>query len=178
MVILKSLDVVVTVMAAVADQPDWTIAEMAASLGIDSTQVFRAARQAAAVGFLRVEKAGRRSQHHVHRAALLEFLIHGAKYAFVPSRGRIARGVPTAHAGPTLAARIRAGDDPVPVWPHPAGAARGEAFEPLHRCVPGAALRSPRFHDAMAALDALRGGRARERALGAEVLREVLDGHR
>lgn len=170
MIELKPLDVVVAVMAAAIEPADWTIAAMAEALGVSSSQAFRSAQQAAAVGFLHAERAGRRVTHRVHRAPLIEFLTHGVRYTFVPEHGRLTRGVPTAHAAPVLASHFRATDAAVPVWPHPAGTVRGESLEPLHRCVPDAALRQPRFHEVMALIDALRTGRARDRAIAADLL--------
>jgi len=105
---LKPLDVVVAVMAAAIEPADWTIAAMAEALGVSSSQAFRSAQQAAAVGFLHAERAGRRVTHRVHRAPLIEFLTHGVRYAFVPEHGRLTRGVPTAHAAPVLASHFRA----------------------------------------------------------------------
>ena len=170
MVELKPLDVVLAVMAAATEPAEWTIAAMAGTLGVSSSQAFRSAQQAAAVGFLHAERIGRRVVYRVHRAALLEFLTHGVRYAFVPERGRLTRGIPTAHGAPILASHFRPTEDAVPVWPHPGGTVRGESLEPLHRCVPGAALRQARFYDTMALVDALRAGRARDRAIAADLL--------
>ncbi len=170
MVELKPLDVVLAVMASALEPGEWTIAAMAGELGVSSSQAFRSAQQAAAVGFLNTERDGRRVAYRVHRAALLEFLTHGVRYAFVPARGRLTRGIPTAHGAPILASHFRPTDDAVPVWPHPDGTVRGESLEPLHRCVPAAALHHARFYDAMALVDALRVGRARDRAIAAELL--------
>ena len=93
----------------------------------------------------------------------------------VPSRGPMTRGMPTAHAAPVFQGRIQSPEAP-PVWPTPEGTVRGESFEPLHRCVPFASGTDERFYAAMALVDALRGGRARERALAADLLREVIGG--
>jgi hypothetical protein len=46
-VLLKPLDLVVSVKAAVLDEAGWTMAEMGQLLGVAPGQVFRAARQAA-----------------------------------------------------------------------------------------------------------------------------------
>ena len=62
--------------------------------------------------------------------AVEEFLVHGVKYAFPAKRGEVTRGVPTSYAGPPLNGKLAADDLP-PVWPHPEGAARGVALEPL-----------------------------------------------
>ena len=154
-------------------EPRWTIAEMVEHLGMDNAQVFRAAKHAARAGLLIADPSAKGVQIP-NRPALLELLIHGVKYMMVPGRGRITRGMPTAHAAQVLADRIAAGNEPVPVWPTPDGTVRGESFEPLHRCVPVAAAKDQRFYDAMALVDAIRDGRARERKLAAELLPEVI----
>ena len=106
-------------------------------------------------------------------AALLEFLVHGARYAFPPDRGGVTRGLPTAHAAPPLASEI-VGSDLPPVWPDPEGTVRGEAFSPLYRSAPAAARRDARLYSCLALLDAIRGGRARERKLAEEHLRRIV----
>lgn len=176
-VLLKPLDVVISVKAAILDQP-WTIAQMATYLGMDNAQVFRAAKNATAAQLLIADPSASKAPYRPHRASLLELLVHGLKYMMVPTRGPLTRGMPTAHAAPPMAQSIAAGSEPVPVWPTPDGRTRGEAFEPLHRCVPGAAARDPRFYEAMALVDAIRGGRARERAMGASLLEKVIRGDR
>ncbi len=177
-VLLKPLDVVVSVKAAVMDEPRWTIAQMAEHLGVADSQVFRAARSAATAGLLVADPGASRAGYSPNRAALLELLIHGLKYMAVPTRGQLTRGVPTAHAAPILAGRLVAGDEPPPVWPHATGKVRGESFEPLHRCVPGAALQDDRFYAAMAVIDAIRGGRARDRAMATKLVEEVIGAKR
>ena len=175
---LKPLDVVVSVKAAVLPEPRWTIAQMAEHLGMDNAQVFRAARSAATAKLLIADPSASRGGYLPNRVALLELLIHGVRYMMVPARGRLTRGMPTAYAAPILAGRIAQGTDPVPVWPTPDGSVRGESFEPLHRCVPIASARDPRFYDVMALVDAIRDGRARDRAIATKLLREVLDAKR
>jgi hypothetical protein len=177
-VLLRPLDVVVSVMAAVLEEPRWTIAQMGGFLGMDNAQVFRAARNAAAAQLLISDRSASKTPYRPHRAALLELLVHGLKYTMVPARGQLTRGMPTAHAAPAMAGRIAPGSEPVPVWPTPDGNVRGESFEPLHRCVPGAAGRHSRFYDVMALVDAIRSGRARERTIAAKLLHEVFRAER
>ncbi|MDO8678258.1 MAG: hypothetical protein Q7R30_06795 [Acidobacteriota bacterium] len=93
-----------------------------------------------------------------------EFLVHGVKYAFPAQRGEITRGIPTAHAAPPLNEHITDSELP-PVWPSPEGNVRGLTFEPLHKMVPGAALKDPVLYELLALVDAFRDGRARERQL-------------
>lgn len=175
--LLKPLDVVVSVKAAVLDDSPWTIAQMADYLGIDNAQVFRAAKNAAIAHLLLVDKNAHKAPYRPNRAAILDLLLHGLKYMMVPARGQITRGLPTSYAAPAMGGQIVHGDNLVPVWPTPDGTVRGESFEPLHRCVAGAALRDPRFYSAMALTDAIRSGRARERAVAANLLPEVIGAH-
>jgi hypothetical protein len=177
-VLLRPLDIVVSVKAAVIEPPRWTIAQMAEQLEMDVAQVFRAARHASIAQLLTVDRTAANPIYKPHRSAFLEFLIHGVKFMSVPVRGPITRGMPTAHAAPVLSKRFAATSEPVPVWPTPEGKVRGESFEPLHRCVPKAAKRDERFYGAMALIDAIRGGRARDRAIAARVLPEILGGGR
>jgi hypothetical protein len=62
-------------------------------------------------------------------------------------------------------------DDLPPVWPHPEGATRGVALEPLYPSAPVAALRDPALYELLALIDAIREGRARERKLAEDELR-------
>jgi hypothetical protein len=111
-----------------------------------------------------------------NRHAVLEFVLHGARYAFPAVRGRMARGMPTAYAAPPLSNLIHAGLDPIPVWPDPEGEARGESFKPLYRDAPAAARADPRLSECLSLFDALRGGRARERTLATEHLTRLING--
>lgn len=141
---------------------------------MDVAQVFRAVRQAAASRLLVADLTTSNPTYQPHRAAILELLVHGVKYMMVAERGRLTRGIPTAHGAPILASKLVTSGDPPPVWPTPDGTVRGESFEPLHHCVPGAAARDSRFYDAMALVDAIRDGRARERKIAAGLLEEVI----
>ncbi len=107
--------------------------------------------------------------------ALREFIVHGVKYAFAPERGRVTRGIPTAHAAPPLEREI-AGSELPPVWPHSEGTVRGETFEPLYPSVPKAVKSDPLLYELLALVDAIRGGRARERKLAEKHLRKRLAG--
>ena len=106
--------------------------------------------------------------------ALREFLIHGAKYSFPALRGEPARGTPTAHAAPPLKDLLVDASEPPPVWPHPKGPARGPSLAPLIPSAAGAALEDPALYELLAQFDALRAGRARERALATRLLEERL----
>lgn len=107
----------------------------------------------------------------VLKAALLEFLEHGARYAFPPVQGGLTRGVPTAYAAAPLNELIAPSADPPPVWPHAKGSVRGLALAPLYPSVPEAALHDARLYALLALLDALRMGQARERSAALKLMK-------
>ena len=164
---LKPQDVLVLLKLGVrASAAPWTYSLLGIELGMSPSEVHAAVGRAEHVGLLGPGRAP-------VRAALLEFLLHGLKYVFPAERGAITRGMPTAHAAAPLAAQI-APDELPPVWPDPAGDVRGEEFKPLYRSAPVAARRDERLYQCLALVDALRGGRARERKLAEKLLTEML----
>ncbi|ANN97034.1 TPA: hypothetical protein QHF22_003188 [Legionella pneumophila] len=108
------------------------------------------------------------------KAACEECLIYGVKY-FCPVRlGEYTRGIPTSYAAPLFAKYIVLGSDPIPIWPYAEGDHRGLALEPLYRSVPQSITKHPDqiFYELLVFIDAIRTGRARERALAIKLLRE------
>ena len=105
---------------------------------------------------------------------LEEFLVHGLKYVFVPDRGEMTRGVPTGHAAPPLNQHLVSADEPSPVWPDPEGEVRGTAFSPLYSAAPRAARSDPQLYELLVLVDAIRGGRARERDIAVNELKKRL----
>src|SRR5262249_4519735 len=97
--------------------------------------------------------------------ALRNFLVHGVPHAFPANPKEVTRGMPTAWAAPALSGRISAAEQIPPVWPDPDGHVQGAAVQPLYQSVPHAARRDSALYDLLALVDALRIGRARERAL-------------
>ena len=59
-----------------------------------------------------------------------------------------------------------------PIWPDPVGTTQGLSVNPLYWNVPEVAQTSRPFYDLLALVDALRIGRAQERAFAEEKLRE------
>lgn len=59
----------------------------------------------------------------------------------------------------------------------PEAAPKGPTLSPLYRTAPQAALADPALHRLLALLDALRMGRARGRALAADLLKTALGGN-
>lgn len=161
---LKAQDIVVLLRVA-SWQGEWTYPKLADSLEMSASEVHAAIRRAQESGLFDG------AQRRVVQQSLMEFLEHGLRYVFPIVRSGIGRGMPTAHAAPPLSDRISAGGtDLPPVWPDSKGEGRGETWKPLYRSVPAAARKDQRFYEIMTLVDALRGGRARERALAAEEL--------
>ena len=109
---------------------------------------------------------------HAHNLA--EFALHGAKYAFPGVRLPLAAGVPTSHSAPAFAGVFAPGSTDF-VWPHPNGSVRGVGVEPLHPCVPFAAMQDGKLYELLALFDALRVGKARERGMALERLQALID---
>lgn len=164
---LKPQDVVVLLKLVVLDDAPWTFHALAGELFISPSEVHAGVRRATTARLISPGESGRPQPV---RAALLEFLVHGVRYAYPAERGGLARGVPTGHAAPPLNSAIVAGDEPPPVWPFAEGMVRGYSLAPLYRTVPEAALRDPALHEYLALVDGIRDGRARERRLAAEML--------
>jgi hypothetical protein len=82
----------------------------------------------------------------------------------------VSKGVPTAYAAAPLNEVIAPSSDPVPVWSHKSGTARGVSLAPLYPTVPEAALRDANLYAALSLFDAYRSGQARERAAAQKLL--------
>ena len=98
--------------------------------------------------------------------SFLEFAEHGLRYVYPAEYGPPTRGLPTAAA---LMPGLVVPDQPL-VWPLEHGGSCGPSVTPLYRTVPEACASNKDLHVAMAALDCLRVGRARERQAGLAVL--------
>lgn len=141
-------------------------AELAEQTGLAVSAVHGALKRAATARLVLFE--ARRPV--VLKPQLQEFVLHGAKYAFAPVWGTLTRGVPTAYGAAPLNGVIAPSSDPVPVWPHAEGTARGLSLAPLYPSVPDAALRDARLYAVLALFDAIRSGQARERGAAQKLL--------
>ncbi len=166
--VLKPQDLLVALKLLVSEGQEWTYPALGDALKMSASEVHGAVRRAHAAGLLLEAKANARP----NAGALVEFLLHGVRYAFAPDRGERTRGLPTGYAAPPLAQAFPQDEEPVPVWPHPKGSIRGESFSPLYRSAPEAALADKALYELLALVDALRGGRAREVNLAKQILEE------
>ncbi len=168
---LKPQDILVLLKLVAVGDEAWSYNALALELGMSPSEVHSAVKRALAAG-LAVQVQDKISPHI---RSLQEFLLHGLRYVFLPERGELCRGMPTAHAAPPLAAQLVPDLEPPPVWPDAEGEARGMGFSPLYRSVPRAARQDARLYELLALVDAIRGGRARERELAGKALRQRLE---
>ena len=164
--ILKPQDILVMLKLVALGQRPWSYAWLAVNLGMSPSQLHSAVRRALAAQ-LAVKKEDVITPHIRN---LEEFLVHGLRYVFVAEIGRLTRGIPTAYAAPPLDKHFPESAEPPPVWPDPEGTVRGLAFSPLYKLAPQAARSDPALYELLALVDAIRGGRARERDLAIKEL--------
>lgn len=165
---LRPLDIVVLLKMHSQNEPAQGQMKLAGILGISSRSVNGALKRGAAARLYDPIKK------RINPNAMEEALVHGARYFLAAKRGTMTRGVPTAWAAPPLSELLAASKEPPPVWPDPEGTIRGIALEPLHSCVPNAALLDKQLYELLALVDALRSGTAREVSLAAAELRKRL----
>jgi len=143
----------------VRDGSEWSYPALSHELSMSSSEVHAGVKRAAAARLMDMQRK------IPVKSNLLEFLIHGVKYAYPPDRGGLARGIPTGYAAPPLKTLIIQLDEPPPVWPDPEGPVRGYEFSPLFSAVPAACKVDPKLYEVLALVDAIRDGRAREREI-------------
>lgn len=113
--------------------------------------------------------------YSVRREAVREFVLHGVRYAYPVRLAERARGIRTAWSAAPLSEQISATE--LVVWPDPEGDARGDSVAPLHESVLVVAKKDPVIYQALALIDGLRVGQARERRLASELFSKLLDEH-
>jgi hypothetical protein len=163
---LRGLDIVLLLKLSGLSGPRIPAKILAEELFLSESDVGKAQQRCKASGLLYLSDMEKR----VNREGLLEFLIHGFRYAFPVQMGTLTRGIPTSIAAPPLKQRFIDTGEPPPVWPYSEGDVRGISLTPLHKRVPVAALRDPKLYELLALADAIRGNRTRERQLAREEL--------
>lgn len=141
---------------------EWSYPSLSYELSMSASEVHAGVKRAVVARLMDMERKIPFKSH------LLEFVIHGVKYAYPPDRGGITRGIPTSYAALPLRELIIQPDEPPPVWPDPEGTVRGYEFSPLYRSVNQACKVDHQLYELLALVDAIRGGRARERKIAIE----------
>jgi len=172
---LRGQDIAVILKIVSQEDDRLSFATLAVELSMSPSEVHQAVKRSTKCGLMNVDASVRGSHlKTVNRQALLEFLVHGLKYVFPAELGPETRGVPTCLHAPGLRSLLSGQGNPTPVWPWPQGTVRGYELKPLYRSVPAAALADPNLHKLLALADAIRAGRARERAIAADRLTSIL----
>lgn len=162
---LKPQDVVVALKLAAGGGASWTQPALARSLHLSASEVNHGLKRLEACHLYNAR------ERRVVRASLQELLISGLRYVFPAQLGLSGEGMPTSiAASAALSAKLMLGDEDRVVWPAADSRVRGRVLAPLYRNVPLAAAEDPGLHEYLALVDALRVGRARERALAKEEL--------
>jgi len=167
---LKPQDVLFLLKLVAMGQNRWSFNSLALELGMSPSEVHAAAKRSQQAR-LAVKK---KDSIVPNKRNLEEFLLYGIQYVFVPERGEMNRGMPTAHAAEPLVSEFINDIEPSPVWPDPEGGVRGESFSPLYKSAPQAARKDRALYMLLALVDAVRGGRAREREMAKKELSKRL----
>ncbi len=169
---LKPQDIVLALKLVAIGAADWTQPGVARALHVSAGEVNHGLKRLAVCHlYAPVDR-------RIVRASLLELLVSGLRYVFPAQLGLLGDGMPTAFSAAPLAGKLRLGDEDGVVWLVPDGGARarvrGRVIEPLYPSAPLAAAEDPKLHELLALADALRVGRARERALSRTELEKRL----
>jgi hypothetical protein len=168
--ILKPQDILVLLKLVSVNNSDWSYSSLAAELGMSTSEVHSAIRRSL-LASLAIKK-GDKIIPFIRN--LEEFIVHGLKFVFIPERGEMVRGIPTAHAAPPMKSAFINDGEPPPVWPDPKGQVRGMAFSPLYKSAPKAAQLDPELYELLVLVDGIRSGRAREREFAVKELKNRL----
>lgn len=176
MVYLKPHDLYLILYLQSLDGARWTYASASAACGLSASEANAAVKRALRSGLMR-EAVGAETNPQPHRAALMEFMSHGVRYAFPAEVGSWVRGVPTAFGAPGLE-HLTAGDqEHMLVWPSVRGTIKGLSLTPLHAKASVAVHQAPRFHVYLALADILRQASPRGREVAAIQLKTMIDGN-
>ena len=168
---LKPQDILFLLKMVAMGKKPWSFNKIAIELGMSPSEVHAAAQRA-----LAARLAIKEGENIWPNARSLEdFLFHGIQYVFVPERGGLDRGMPTSYAAAPMDAWFVEDSEPPPVWPDPEGEVRGESFSPLYKSAPVAAKNDHELYQLLALVDAIRGGRARERDIAKKELKKRLE---
>ncbi|MGJ7581506.1 hypothetical protein ACSFA3_15095 [Variovorax sp. RHLX14] len=166
---LKPQDLIVALKLALNRDRDFVLADLADELGMALSSVHGAVKRAE---FARLLSRATGSVRPL-RPAILEFALHGARYAYPGQLGPMTRGIPTAIGGPVLRPHFEDSSES-PVWPDPGGTVRGPGLQPLNPCALQASKNDAALYEVLTLIDALRVGAARERKIASEELERRL----
>jgi len=163
---MRPQDIVIILKIATKQDRNWYMKDLSEELGISASEVSESINRSIIAGLIFPDKK------RLLKTAITDFLQYGLPYVYPQQPGGLVRGVATAHSAPPLSAIIESSE--AYVWPYGKGKLRGQSMEPLHPNVPEACLKDEKFHELMALCDVLRVGRAREKNIAVEELKNRL----
>lgn len=166
---LKSQDIYIALKLVVLRNEPCSMQRMGEALGLSSSQIHSSIQRLIRAQLIRKDKG-----YKIIAANLKEFLVHGIRFVFVPELGEPCRGIPTASFAPPLNKSFVESQDLPLVWPDPEGDVRGISFSPLHKYAPRGARNDAKLYELLALVDAIRGGRARERNMAIDHIKQIL----
>jgi hypothetical protein len=168
---MKSLDIVVLCKVFIFQSEglrSWTYSHLAEETCLSVGEAH------ASIKRLRASRLFDEFTKSVIPAALVEFLIHGLKYAFPAEIGAPTRGIATSHSAPILHEEILQSETDMYVWAFANGKEKGLAVKPLSKNAPRAALRDQKLYDFLALIDAVRMGKSREKNIAVEKIESMV----
>jgi len=156
---LKPQDLLVLLKLLAQGDMNWVYSRLATQLSMSSSEIHAAMKRAYHAGLM-MDKVDTIMPDPKN---LEEFIIYGVKYAFAAERGHICYGMPTSYAAKPLCDRVFYDGNNPPVWPDENCKTQGIAFRPLYPSVPDAARLDVALYELLVLVDAIRGGRTRER---------------
>ena len=163
---LRPQDLVVLLKLLLGEGGPWNQISLAKSLCLSQSEISSSLKRSSYARLL--QNKGK----EVAKQPLMDLLQYGLPYMFPQQPGVIVRGIPTAHSAEPLVNLISSTESYV--WPYSKGHLRGQSILPLYPSVIQAVEQDPALYELLALIDAIRVGRARERNVALEILREKI----
>lgn len=176
--IMKSQDIFILLKLVSLNQRDnrdssrQSVRMLAELTGVGKTEVSKSLNRSISVSLAKKNRTT--GLISVNRKALFEFTYYGLQYVFPAQMQALTRGVPTAFAAPVLKKKLFSPGQTIPVWPSSDAQQMGQAIQPLYKTVPKAIANDNTLYAALALVDAIRIGNAREKNSAASELRLLL----
>ena len=165
---MRPHDIVVLLKICVLNEEKWRQMDLATSLFISNAEITDSLNRSMISGLVAPDK------RNVNVPALLDFLVYGLRYVFPVMPGNMTQGMKTAYSASPLSELIVSEKEHCLVWPCLNGDSQGQSIKPLYVKLPQAAMRDQALYEILALTDALRIGRARERAVAGDELKRKL----
>lgn len=141
---------------------EWTFQGLSNALGLSKSSLHRSIQHALDGELIRSK--------HLNSRRFIDFLIFGVPVIFPAQVGQRETGTPTTLSAPIFPSEYELVANTHHVWSNPRGQISGASIPPLHESAIELAESNQDAHRILAAVDSLRVGKARERALAAEYL--------